>query len=342
VLVLEDCDTNYQTPPFHDAVTLFDPLGKPRRGVSDINIAETIGGHRALSAAPDGRSFTVCENVGDKLTAYRANTGEPLWSLSLKDEFDAATMSSNGRVYALTSAGTIAGKETMVIDQEGHIVKRASVGGFDLALDPDRNALWLAGKNIKKCDLELNVLLELDLVKWCAVSVDLDRDGSVWIAERQHPNVRQSTNRIFKISPSGQLLKSVGLTFSPNCLRVDRSDGSVWVTGLASRLPVTKRLLDALEKRTGHLPTGQRLRDFLTRPRVEFYTLNYSQDGALQREIGRGGFSLDLDQSDGSLWIAGMDKVFHYSRQGKALARSGAMSSCQKYIVVVPASAKTR
>jgi hypothetical protein len=58
----------------------------------------------------------------------------------------------------------------------------------------------------------------------------------------------------------------------------------------------------------------------------------------LQCEIGQGGFSLDIDQADGSLWIGGMQKVFHYSRQGTALGQSSRASSNQKYVAVVPGS----
>jgi hypothetical protein len=315
---------------------MFGPNGKPVRKVSGLNICETVGGCRSLSVARDGRFFTVCENVGRKMTAYQVNAGERLWSLT--GEFTSATVAQNGMVYALTSAGTIYGEQTQVIDQAGRIVRQASVGGFDLALDADRNVLWLVGNNVKKCDLELKVLLELNLIRWCAVSVDLDPDGAVWVAERQHPDVAQSTNRIFKISPAGQVLETVGLPFSPLCVRVDRSDGSVWVTGSASKRSATQRLLDSIEKRTGRLAIGKWVPALLTRPRVWSRTHRHDQSGALQCDIGQGGFSLDIDQADGSLWIGGTQKVYHYSRQGTALGQSSRASSNQKYVAVVPGS----
>lgn len=345
VLLLEDCDSDFRTPPFEDAVIMFGTDGKPVRKVSDLSIAETVGGCRSLSVSPDGRFFTVCENVGNKLTTYQLKTGERLWSLKGESvfarDFTSAMVSPNRQVYALSSDGTIYGKQTLVIDEKGQIVRQAQVGGFDLTLDAKRSVLWLVGKSIKKCDLELRVLLELNPIGWCAVSVDLDRVGSVWVAERQHPNVAQSTNRIFKISTIGQVLKSVGLPFSPLCLRVDRSDGSVWVTGAAIREPATKRVLESIEKRTGRLPTGKALRDFLTAPRVSAKTHKYDQNGVLRGEIGRGGFSLDIDQSDGSLWIGGSEKIYRYSRQGTALGQSSGGSSNQKYIAVVPGSGQT-
>ena len=146
--------------------------------------------------------------MGNQLSAYQLNTGERLWTL--KREFTSATVSPDGLVYALTSGdaipGGIYGKQTLVIDPKGQVVRQALVGGFDAALDAERKVLWLAGKNIKKCDLELKVLFEINSIRWCAVSVDLNRDGSVWVAERQHPDVAQSTNCILKISPAGSVL----------------------------------------------------------------------------------------------------------------------------------------
>jgi hypothetical protein len=195
--------------------------------------------------------------------------------------------------------------------------------------------LWLVEKNIKQCDLDLKILREVNQIGWCAVSVDLESDGSIWGAERQHPDVAQSTNRILKISSTGQVLKTVGLAFSPLCLRVDRSDGSVWVTGGGAKETATKRFLDSIEKRTGQLPTGKSVRDFLTRPSRWSKTQKYDQNGILQCEISQGGFSLDIDQSDGSVWIGGSEKVYRYSRQGKTLGHSGGASPNQKYIVVI-------
>jgi hypothetical protein len=220
-------------------------------------------------------------------------------------------------VFALTSSGTIYGNQILLIGLQGQILRQASIGGFDLAVDDKRKVVWLVGKNIKKCDLEFKVLQEVNSIGWCAVSIDLSSDGSVWVAERQHPDVAQSTNRLLKVSQEGQVLKAVGLPFSPLCLRVERSDETVWVTGGASQESVVRRLLDAIEKRTGRLPVGKRIREFLTRPRVWSRTHKYDQNGALLCEIRRGGFSLEVDQADASLWIGGREKVYHYFTPGR-------------------------
>jgi hypothetical protein len=334
LLVLEDCDRDFRTPPFEDAVITFDAKGKPVRKVTGLNICETVGGCRSLSVAKDGGFFTVCESVGQKLSAYQLKTAERLWSLN--GQFNSAAVSQNAVIYALTSSGTIYGDQLLVIDQEGRTLRQAPVGGFDLAIDEERNVLWLVGKNIKKCDLEGKVVVELNCIGWCAVSVDLGGGGSVWVAERQHPDLAGSTNRLLQISPEGRVLKAVGLPFSPLCLRVDRSDGNVWVTGSEPQKSVPRRLLDAIEKHTGRLPIGKTIREFLTRPYVWYETRKYNQNGAVLCAIRKGGFSLDIDQVDGSVWIGGREKVYHYSRQGSILGQCSGISPDQKYIAVVP------
>jgi hypothetical protein len=340
VMVLEDCDSDYRAPPFEDAVITFGQDGKPVRKVGDLNICQTVGGCRSLAVSPDSRFFTVCENVGNKLTAYQWNTGERLWSVKAESvsasDFTSATVAPNGTVYALASKGTIYGATALAIDEKGRIIRQAPVGGFDLVLDADRSVLWLVGDDVKKCDLELKLLLELKPVRWCAVSVDVARDGSVWVAERHHPDVGQSTNRLLKISPEGRILQTIGLAFEPLCLRVDRSEGSVWVTGVGVSESTTTRLLESIEKRTGRLPTGKQLRAYLTRPIVRPRTHKYDGNGALQCEMKKGGFSLDLDPADGSAWIGGCEKVYHYSRQGALLGQLSGLASDQKYVVVVP------
>ena len=334
LLVLEDCDSDFRTPPFEDIVTAFGPSGVWWRTATNLNICQTVGGGRALAVSADGSFFVVCEMVGKHLKAYEMRTGKPLWSVD--GEFTAATVHENGSVYAVISSGTIYGERTVVIDKTGSITKDGSAAGFDMALDAERNTLWLVGKHLKKCDLELNLIREFSPIKWCGVSVDVNPDGSVWVAEREHPDVAQSTDRIFKVSPEGQILRSVGLEFSPLCLRVDPSDGSVWVTGIGIRTPVAKRILDSIERRTGTLPLGKTIRAFLTERRAWSRTHKYDSEGTLLRDVNEGGHSIDIQRSDGSVWVAGKEKIYRLSCEGTKRARIDGVSAEQKYVVVVP------
>lgn len=333
LLVLDDCDEDFRTSPFDDAAIVLGPTRKPSRLVTNLNICQTVGGGRSVSMAANGEFFLVSESVGRHLNAYETQTGKLLWSVD--GEFTATTAGRNGVVYGVISTGQIYGAQTVLIENQ-RITKASTNAGFDMALDTNQKALWLVGKTITKCDLELNSLLQISPIKWCAVSVDVNPDGSIWVAERDHPDVKQSTNRIIKISSSGEILKSVGLEWAPLCVRVDPSDGSVWVTGAGIRKPATAGVLNSIEHRTGKLAIGTKAREFLTRWRVFPTTQKYDQNGKLLHTTSEGGHTIDLDPTDGSVWLAAMDEVIHYSREGKKLSKLGGVSNGQKWIVVVP------
>jgi sugar lactone lactonase YvrE len=334
VLLLDDCDDDFRTGPFKDALIAFPPGRASLRITSDLNICQTIGGGRSLAVSPDGRMLLVCENVAHHLSAFDLGTGRRVWRVD--GEYTAVTAAPDGLIYAIISNGTIYGDRTVVIDRDGRIVKSGSPAGFDMVLDTNRNALWLVGKFIKKCDLNLDPLLELAPIKWCAAAVDLDADGSIWVAERDHPDVKQSTNRLFRVSADGQIQRSIPLPFSPFCLRIDRADHSLWVTGVGTREPVSKAMLAAVEQRVGTLPLGKWLREWLTARRYWHQTTKYDPEGKLLCDVGEGGHSLDIQQSDGSVWLAAKDKIYRFSREGKKIAKLTGMSAGQKYVVVVP------
>lgn len=338
VLLLEDCDKDYQNPPFEDAVILFGRKGNSLWRLSNFNICETVGGCRMLAVAPDGRFFVISENVGNKITAYETKSGKALWSL--RGGYTAATVAPGSLTYALTSPGTIYGGNIVLIDNEGKILKQEKFGGFDLTVDHDRGTIWLVGNKIRKCDLNLNLLLELDYVTWCAVSVDVAPDHSIWFAERQHPNVPKSTNRIARISSNGRLQKSFGLLWDPLCLRLNQENGSIWVTGFEVRTTTSHRLLESLEKRSGTIPMGKSVRDFLTKPEVIPKTHYYGIAGTLLQQINEGGHSIDLDRKDGSVWIAGRESLYHYATNGHELGRVRGVAPGQKYVAVIPEGTK--
>ncbi len=332
VLVLEDSDSDFKRPPFEDRVLRFDSA-KRTLNLKNLNLCQTVGGHRALSASDDGRFFLVSENVGHRLTASRQDTGTLLWRID--GQFEATSISQHGVIYALLSSGTIYGDKAMIIDGAGVIQKQSGIGGFDLVIDDAHQALWVVGSNIKKCDLDLNILFELTPIRWCAVSIDVNPDGSVWVAEREHPNSPQSRDRILKISSAGEIVKTVDLDFSPLCVRVDRSDGGVWVTGIEVRKLKTGELLQSIEQWTGRWPIGQAARGFLTSS-VAGRTEKRDSDGELRCKLSKGGHTLAIDQSNGSAWLGGANKIYQFSREGKKLGQLGGVSTGQKYIVVVP------
>lgn len=337
VLVLDDSDPDYRALRPKDCLYAF-PTGKMIHQITNLNISQTVGGTRSLSAAANGEFFVACENVANHITAYETKTARPLWQLGAN--IHGAIVSRDGLVYAATSTGTIDGDETVVINTNGQIKARAKIGGFDLVLDEQRKVLWTVSSKIKKCDLDLNVLWDGNLIGWCAVSVDLTSDGSIWVAERQHPNVKGSQDRLLKISPNGALLKTVNLDFSPMCLRVNPADGALWVTGVGSRESKSSRMLNWIEKRTVHLPLGKRLRTFFMRDHIWRQTDRRDRDGNLLQRHNEGGHTIAIDPADNSVWVAGYGNLRHYSSDGARRGHLSGLSDSQSYVVVLPDAPK--
>lgn len=282
LLVLDNCDSDndHKTSPFGDAVFLLNSRGELVREIQRLTIDWNFGGSRAISASEDGRLFAVCENAANKLTVYETATCRELWSLS--GEFESAVF-ANGLVYALNRENVFA------IDNTGTIVKHSRIGGFDIAVDTSGDCLWIVGIDIKKCDLDLQldfkVKLTLDITETGAFSVDVNPDGSIWVAEKNVYEEHGSTNRLVKRSPDGSILKIVDLDFSPIRVRIDRSDGSVWTTGVRRRRNFPKLDNDWPE-------TLAELNHLIE---TETNTHKYGSEGKLLLNIAQGGYSIDLN-----------------------------------------------
>jgi hypothetical protein len=325
ILVLDNYDSDYKVPPFTDSVLSLDSEGKVINEISGLNICQNIGGNRAISVSQDGQFFVVCENVADWISAYNISTGNLLWSLQGKYR---AAVVSQGIVYALTSDDTIYGNGIQAIDRGGTIIKQSTeINGFDMVIDPNGSFLWVVGDDIKKCDMNLRVVKVIKPIKWSVVSVDISANGSIWVAEREHTDVTGSQNRLIKINQQGTIIRDIPLKdISPLCVRVDRSNGNAWVTGIRYREYKKlsfRRWSPRWERAWKYL--GSRTR-------------KYSPQGKLLLELKRGGKSIDIDASDGSVWITDEDtpRLYHYSSKGKKLGTSDNLSRDHKWITILP------
>lgn len=297
VWILDNNDADFETPPFEDTLTIWSDSGKKVVKKSTFNICQTIGGHRAIAVSPDDSFALIAENVTHRLSKYK-HTGEESWVL--EGSFHCVDISSTGRAYSLTSEGTIYGKELLEIDTaNGKVMKRVQVDGFDLVVDDSHKAIWVVGADIRKLNHELEIEVTLDPVAWYAVSVDYASDGSVWVAESDHPEVGDSRRRMLKVSPAGDVLEIVPLDEDPACLAVDRSDDSVWVA---------------------------------TRKNV----YQFSSAGAPRREIECGSaFVIRIRQPDRSVWIATRKgNVIQLSKEGEVMGTISGFSEDQKYVAV--------
>jgi len=325
VLVLEDCDSDndLSTPPGGDVVSLLNSKCELVRKFYGLGINSTFSGPRTISASEDGRFFVVCENAPNKLTMYETARNRVLWSLWM--DFSSAVF-ANDMIYAVNAYNVYA------INNTGTIVKHSRLGGLDIAVDTKHDCLWIVGLDVKKCNLDLDLdfkaKLTLDPTHTGGFSVDVKPDGSVWVAEQNVHQEYGSKNRLVKISPDGGILKKNDLDFSPVRVRIDRSDGSVWTTGMRKERDFSvigdewPETLDELNE--------------LTKTDTETFTRKYDSEGNLVFEISEGGYSIELDQSDRSAWIAGRKNIWHYSAKGQKLGSYIGSSDGQKWLAVVP------
>ena len=210
---------------------------------------------------------------------------------------------------------------------------RSIISGFDIAVDPNHDCLWIVGSDVKKCNLDLQMVFKTRLKlghnnNTGAFSVDVNPDGSVWIAEQNVFEKYGSKNQLVKRSLSGNIQKTVDLDFSPIRVRINRSDGSVWTTGRINERDFS-RIGDEWPDTLDEL-------NVLVKTETGTFTRKYDSEGNLIFEISEGGYSIELDPSDGSVWLADKKIIWHYSANGRNLASYTGSSDCRKWLAIVP------
>ncbi len=326
VLVLDNynIDSKLMEPGLGDKVHMLNSKGERIRNGFGLKIGPSWAGCRIISVSNDGSKFVVCEKEDQKLTMYDTATGEVLWSL--KGIFKSAVITEK-LIYAVNTDNVFA------IDNTGTIVKKSNYGGLDIAADTKHACVWIVGLDIKKCGMDLLAMIDIPLtVKVAeagAFSVDVCSDGSVWVAERDVYDRYDKKNKIVKISPDGVILKSIELDFVPMCVRVDDFEGGVWVTG------AFKQRRDFFTFQEEWPQTLDELYD-LVKTNTQTVTCKYDSQGNLLTRINQGGYSLDIDPVDDSLWLAAADRIAHYSRTGELINEYTEVSTAQKWLAVVP------
>ena len=325
LLVLEDCDSDNKlsTDPYGDTVSLLNSKGELIRKFRGLRISSTFNSSRFISVSDDGRFFVVCENVPGKLIMYETATLREIWTLWMDIR---SAVFANDLIYAVNNYNVFA------IDHTGTIVKHSRIGGIDIAVDTKHDCLWIVGCDVKKLNLDLELKFEttltLDVNKAGALSVDISPDGSIWIAEQDIQQESGSKNRLVKRSLYGGILKKIDLDFSPVRLRIDNYDGSVWTTGMRKERDfsgIGDEWPETLDELNGLIET-----------KIETFTCKYDSEGNWIFETREGGYSIELDQSDRSVWIAGRENIWHYSASGRNIISFAGPSDGQKCLAIIP------
>jgi len=325
-LVLDDCDDDniIKTAPYGDTISLMDSRGKLLKVVTrGLRITSKGGG---LSVSEDGRFFAVCEQSSNTLSVYETASGGKLWDLM---GFFSSAVFAKGLVYATGAENVFA------IDDTATIIKHVRFGGLDMAADPAHDALWLVGLDVKKFNLDLELQfktrLTLSHLNTGAFSVDVNPDGSVWIAERNPYDKHGSKNRLVKRSPDGGILQAIDLAFCPRCVRVDKSNGSVWTTGKIEGKRDFSKIGDDWPDTLGEFY-------HLTKTAEKTFTQKFDSEGKRLLSIPKCGESLIVDPFDGSVWITAKKAIWHVSSTGEKLDTYTGDTNSPKWLALIPNS----
>jgi len=300
VYVLEDSDPDFMNPPFEDRLTVINPADHTKvRTIAKFNIAAEWGGARRFLASIDsGLTCLIVNEASKQLLKYDFTKDEV--STVKSQSMHSVYVSESGDIFALTD-GTIYGRTFIRMDQNGNIVKEEPYGGVNIVVDDDHDSVWIVGANITRLDRNLNKKFSMDPIAWAAFSVDFTSDGSVWVTESKYPQVAGSKTRLLKISINGEIVKTIDLAETPFYVSVDRSDDSFWLT--------TSRGL-----------------------------YKYDKNGNLMKQVEtQRRWMVKVNQTDGSVWVAGYGDVKHYTRDGILIASITGFSSspaCVDFVTV--------
>jgi hypothetical protein len=331
VIVLDDCDADndLETEPRGDAVLMLDSNGKLLKTISNFKVRAGFGENKAISVSDDGRFFAVCENADKKLTIYEISTGEEYWSKTWPDKSPISAGFFKDTLYGVNQSRVF---EINVNEKsETKIDKFWDGSWLDFAVDGDSNCIWAAGLNVRKYSMDFEMIFTVDsafdsLIAG-AFSIDATSDGSAWVAVREVKITNGLENKLLKISPDGEVSRTINMDIAPYCLRVDQSDDSVWVTGFTSSKDYSK-IGDEWPETLAEL-------NELIKTDVQTYTYKYNSSGERIVDLDKGGYSIDINPSDKSVWIGTHKSVVHCSQTGEILSEYKNVSSRNKWVAVV-------
>jgi hypothetical protein len=103
--------------------------------------------------------------------------------------------------------------ETIVFDGSGNEVVAYPCRAIDIAYDPRTDAFWLVGYQIIKLTRSGDVVFKEAVDGWCCASASVNpKDGSIWIAERRHPDIARSKNRLWLRNADGSVRHKIDLS----------------------------------------------------------------------------------------------------------------------------------
>jgi len=230
-------------------------------------------------------------------------SGRLLFEKSGRQTHAMAVDAKTGDVWCLTAAGTIYGKDLVILDKDGEVKGTLPVTAFDIVYSKHDDCFWAVGKKALKLNREGEVIWESPEVAWLMDSVAINEsDGSVWVAEREHPQVGGSKNRLWVYEPDGTPRKEIDLGergWGPSAVVVDAERGAVWVGTFGG-------------------------------------LVKFNLDGEIVKEIDVTAFTLAVEGDTGDVWAAGNEGIYKLNSDGEVVWLEATPGGSQKWVCVVP------
>jgi beta-lactamase regulating signal transducer with metallopeptidase domain/thiol-disulfide isomerase/thioredoxin/DNA-binding beta-propeller fold protein YncE len=232
VIIADDTDPNYDPDrPHTDGLRLLGASGEELWSISGFNNCQTVGGIHGVAVDRARDRIYVRELVSQRISAYTTG-GKKLWQI---EDFDASTLAVDPQTGNLWASGgpSLNDGETVVFDSQGNELAAYPFVGIDMAFDPHSDSFWLVGYEVIKLSRNGEVKFRKPVDGWCCASVSVNpTDGSVWVAERDHPDVARSKNRLWLLASDGSVKQQLDLgkddVFVVAC---DLRSGDAWFSG---------------------------------------------------------------------------------------------------------------
>ncbi|MCY2932103.1 MAG: M56 family metallopeptidase [Planctomycetota bacterium] len=298
-VVIDDADPAWSDQKaYHDTVTAYDSRGRQRWQGEGLNVGPNVSSHHMIAADPRDNALWVCE-PGGRLLRYKAD-GVLDWAKEGLRPSAVAVDPETSNAWVLTYEKTIYGKDLLVIDPRGNLLKRWPVPGADIAYSRADRCFWVIGQRLVKVNREGKVVAQSPVrFAYMGAAVEVNQaDGTVWAQERHHPQVSGSRAVLRRFSPDGQPQKEVEM--EATSLAVDEKRKVVWACGWHGDM---RRM---------------------------------NLDGELLSSLPLDVLSLALEPETGCLWAAGKDGIFRIDPDGRYILSIEGPRRTEKWVAVVP------
>lgn len=328
VLVLDDCSEGSST----DELLMLDSEGKLLKKIDGFQVKENYGENKVISVSEDSKYFAVCEDDARKLSIYHTFSGTEYWSHVWPDREARLAAFFNNTLYVFGTRFVMSVDVNEIGKKDIEEIGKYWNGVWlDVAFDKKTKAIWAVGSIIRKYNLDFEQEFQLgsvfDSTYAGAFSIDIASDGSAWIAVQEVLESNNHENKLLKISSKGDIIKTVELDISPYCVCVDKSDDSVWVTGITSNKDYSNI--------GDEWPEDLKELDNAVTTDIKTFTNKYNSDGNRILELDKGGYSIAIDPADESAWVACYDSIVHYSVKGEIMNEYKDVSKQHKWVALV-------